>query len=1346
MYFQQRPPACANRRRAVILLIVLVLLTLFAIIGLAFVLYSSSEADASRIYRESWQVPPVPDVTPETAMAYFLRSLVYDESDDSGIDSAMRGHGLLRSMYGLNYTVSADGTIVLENNTVPFNGTGRLHTPSAFGADLAAPPEAKDDYYLVNYTYCPDDGFLRDPERPGTRSDPLAPRQPFVGGFNAPYTYPDLNNMFLAAVKADGTVLLPSFHRPWTGFGPLDPTNPTWTDTTQPWLKYQVLRPRPADHPAMGDRPGFPLPQDAGGDVKNLLGAPGGNDSIWMDLGYPALTAPDGRKYKPLFAPLIVDLDGRVNLNVHGNVRGAAGGHMSNQGWGSWEVGLDQVLTADADEWKNLFRGAAGPNGSLRALGRYGPDQQPTPNGPLPEAQFGAVPHSYAPVDFDGSAPGGTPTGPLQLPGRTQSFPLFPAGYDNASLAERTNHPSLYQVLGAPGRNAAGYDTRFDLSNMPGLLSYTKGGETFTDVMPLCPKNFADPRIRHLVTTDSADVDRPGVVPWVMGTQPDSLLVRDSRYPYVPEKLGGGLSRPFPAPPFSGPYSEFGLDGRATSAALGRIDLDRPLPDYPAPDPTTGLITDAAGFGAAQAARQQLARDLFLRLIKVTGAYDPTTYLSLTTPSNPTPPSLTDVNTLRWLAQFSVNVVDFIDTDDCITPFNWGRAVGTPESLALLSNEWVFGTELPRVVVNEVYAEYVNAPGETGSGRRATKYLVNVWAELYNPLRADATLSNGGAAPLDRVYQLVLTRPNNSLLSPTDPTNVLGDPDDTRARQAYSPQQVHGAFSAFGAARVPTSDDPAGGFCVIGPASPVLGVNSWDPGPNFCSVTAPAMSYQVRVLPGKVTGPPNPTLLLRRLACPGLPWQPDSTLDPATKPYNPYVTVDFVSGVPLNSGITNDGAGFPNRPLPLARRRSFGRREPYDANATASSSQAPAPPLAGKPQHTFVQTNAPRQDPFHWLVHLDRPPVSPMELLHVSCCKPHQLTHLFRDSLSDNYQSFNHAPYWLLRDPTCPLSRIFEFLETHCRAGGVVPGGRIPGQVNLNTVWDPETFRALCNAQPSNYFSAGDVDQIYAWLAASRTPGGAPGRDDRPFKSLGNAHFTTSGDLFPVANGLDDTLFRANPNHPAYDAATRPIRLFEVVKKDLSPRGVIEDHPYQRYELLTKLFNQVTTRSNIFAVWVTVGFFEVNDASTRPVKLGAELGRGTGQSVRYRMFAIVDRSNPVSVFPGPGAAAVTSPTAVPGPGPATVTPTLMRLPPRNGLSWTIQPGAVLRVSGVDGNGTVVSEDVVVTAVTGTTFTATFSRGYPNGFTSISAYGNPGPRGGSPLVDRASVVRYCSFSY
>jgi len=88
-------------------------------------------------------------------------------------------------------------------------------------------------------------------------------------------------------------------------------------------------------------------------------------------------------------------------------------------------------------------------------------------------------------------------------------------------------------------------------------------------------------------------------------------------------------------------------------------------------------------------------------------------------------------------------------------------------------------------------------------------------------------------------------------------------------------------------------------------------------------------------------------------------------------------------------------------------------------------------------------------------------------------------------------------------------------------------------------------------------------------------------------------------------------------------------------------------NPFFRYRNLMRLGNLVTTRSNVYAVWITVGYFEVEPPPAnvtpasvgRPAEwltiypegyaLGRELGIDTGEVKRHRAFYIIDRSVPV---------------------------------------------------------------------------------------------------------------------
>ena len=59
--------------------------------------------------------------------------------------------------------------------------------------------------------------------------------------------------------------------------------------------------------------------------------------------------------------------------------------------------------------------------------------------------------------------------------------------------------------------------------------------------------------------------------------------------------------------------------------------------------------------------------------------------------------------------------------------------------------------------------------------------------------------------------------------------------------------------------------------------------------------------------------------------------------------------------------------------------------------------------------------------------------------------------------------------------------------------------------------------------------------------------------------------------------------------------------------------------------------NLLTTQSNVYAIWLTVGYFEVNPETGQ---LGQEMGTDTGDIKRNRAFYIIDRSIPVAFEPG----------------------------------------------------------------------------------------------------------------
>jgi hypothetical protein len=858
---------------------------------------------------------------------------------------------------------------------------------------------------------------------------------------------------------------------------------------------------------------------------------------------------------------------------------------------------------------------------------------------------------------------------------------------------------------------------------------------------------------------------------------------------------------------------DFGADWRAVTAALGRVDLNRPLPPYPhqgqgltPPFSNTPLAGPYDRFDdpdrpeairqsqAALAARQQLADDIYRRLLAVTGVPP------VQDRANPTPDELVP---RRWLAQLAVNIVDYIDEDDISTPFLFYTAddAGNPTnppfnpgagSTTELPRYWVFGTERPNLVVNEVLAQARDATGQQVTGYQTIMFWIELHNTLHGPTPAPVQPQDGYAIPLWMPGIARSANPRATANSQYPPyTLVVHTGLADRSRYNDNVTGVQGPYSDHSVnlpkyesflptfsptsllsgdpqpdtpQRTPKPYVPAGGYLLVAPRTAVLAPyrDPLAPGtrvPFDTPVTKSSSMYYAAVLPRiPPHDPPDErgglAVLLRRAPNPHLPvdFNPVFTSGPQAGQlnpwYNPYVTVDYMDKIPLRDiRYTDDDTTYgPNH-------KSRGKRQPYGAVTKLSGGDVyfhtADSPVADQEvdavngiQHTFGRPNfpLPRTGKYDWLVHLDRQPVSPMELLHVSACQPYQLTQRFvRGDNTNPANRFQHQAPWA--DESRRLYRLFEFLECGSRAAGVRHRGRVPGKINLNTVWDVETFRALCDANPSNHVSSqADVDAIFNRMVALRTPGPghAPGptnvdpsaippgyRLNRPFLGMGpGPTWADLGSQFPGGLGIEDTFLRSS------GGADGTVRLFQ--KAD--PAGT---HPYLQYQLLTKIYNHLTCRSNVFAVWLTVGFFEVTDATTRPPTQGAEIGRAEGRHVRHRMFAIVDRSN-LQAFSTRATAAVTL-----SPGqPQTTAP--VRLAATSGTishtahRWETQEGSVL-VYEPDTD----REETVVVWRRGADLVATFTRAHPDG-AQVIRRGNPGPWARyDPRQDR-DVVLYFSI--
>ncbi len=277
------------------------------------------------------------------------------------------------------------------------------------------------------------------------------------------------------------------------------------------------------------------------------------------------------------------------------------------------------------------------------------------------------------------------------------------------------------------------------------------------------------------------------------------------------------------------------------------------------------------------------------------------------------------------------------------------------------------------------------------------------------------------------------------------------------------------------------------------------------------------------------------------------------------------------------------------------------------------------------------------------------------------------------------------------RNPDAPDSN-FDKKKNYAPPYNYISNYREPGRVNLNTIYDARVWWALMHGRkdPRNnehledqrhpgpsweafvrhrrgYTSGNDMEsRILAREPTNQLAGqqqdfypvNAPSYFCLPYRSQGNF------DLHPYINyrdldngvvvdtvdftGVDASLLRRHVL--ALDFSINLGTDFPLFRdttdgfKDKPEKSYADSsaNSYFKYQPINRLGNLTTTRSNVYAVWITVGYFEV---STPPrwgtdnfvnnfiypdgYQIGRELGEDTGDIKRHRAFYMVDRTIPV---------------------------------------------------------------------------------------------------------------------
>lgn len=974
-----------------------------------------------------------------------------------------------------------------------------------------------------------------------------------------------------------------------------------------------------------------PAPVDNDGD--------GTLDSYWLDFGFPVVRDSAGVVCKPRAAVLVLDLDGRVNVNAHGSPAELA--FLQNSSAFQWPSAAPQLPGALAATFAALPLGSgygpaevrlgdvlliandtAGASDALRLL-LTGTSQVANPQ---------PYPGSRRPLLSANNAWGRYGDAGLNpKPGVSGTDDTLSAIQDQRRARTADGSAARQRSLSDDWRRSIQFDqwktdpdSYASPSDLSGRMKAFADRQTSADGV-VARMRYVKPMVAGSswwqgdATDDPYEVrlDRRSAADATFG--PDELerilRVYDWDASQLPSRLAALLGRDAERLRLlltSESWDTTAVVGtaRAKLEAALQATTDTEWARVFAPELISGRRLDINRPVQTDAEKQLLCRQLYTLLWAL---LDQTT----------APPILDAA------AQWAVNVVDFRDADSTMTRFAYDR---NPEDGWSAGTDVVWGVERPELVITEALA-WQSDDGADGG----------VYVSLHHPWSAKAI--NGNSFLPNNADTPAWGDPDavDPSLDEKQPKNMLnldvrggGDNDspvwrlrvkddlngDLIVRLDVRPNQAQSANEYWSDPADNNSNanrlvPPDGTLCVFG--------ESKSPGIAVVGDTEFPLASQMKIN-RQGSSPKNltpgdarvVTIILERLA------DPTQRYDAGT---NEYREIDRVADLQVADRTANP----PQQPEDYAKKvrrinasspAAFWRQAYDERRGPAVQIKKPTPPdgirVAGMP----------------WL---NRPYISVAELALVppwdSASLLAQYSGFTGNGMLDNLLSTlqqEQEPVFLenLFEVTTVPSRFAGVATTvdedpagqnplRVSAGNCDPGldllplnqfaaYREPGRVNLNTASDQRVWEAavLRGPRPAGMSTVSNAD--LDWSASNLGRPGAPGQPA-----------TTALQLLALKGGSTSTVMVADTADPGPD-----------------PAG----NPQFQYLTANRLANVATTRSHVFAVWVTVGFFQwddtakkyILDANNNPVELGAD----TGDIRRHRGFYIFDRSIPVAYETG----------------------------------------------------------------------------------------------------------------